>query len=146
MKSLFVLLFSLLFITSCSFYKLTPKYWKMKKEFKNELEFVKKILDNPDSMQEIIETSEFYDKNDFSRCGNPYKYFIDYFKPYDKRKPKICGFCYSYAQLGKREENRFEDVKLISVTKSNRSEDILFYFHNVEDKTKLVMICRLFTK
>jgi hypothetical protein len=51
----------LILVSSCdSLYKLTPGYWKWRSEFKKELEFVQKIIDNPHQMVEIIENSEFY--------------------------------------------------------------------------------------
>jgi hypothetical protein len=118
----------------------------MKNEFKKVLDFVEKILASPDKMQEIIETSQFYDKSNFDKCGNSYKYYIEYLEPDENGDAEIDGFNRTNAKIGKRDGNRFEDVKLIAIRKSNRNYDIHFTFLDTGEKTFLVEICCFITK
>jgi hypothetical protein len=137
MKNLFLFLsFTLLFIlSSCNFlYKLTPGYWKLKSEFKKEREFVQKILDNPDKMQEIIETSEFYDKDVFNMTGYTYKEFIDYIKnTKDGNEAEIIGFNRISRGDGKG-KILYENAKGVSIYKTGSYNRIVFVFFELDNK------------
>lgn len=142
MKRIILILISLLFLSSCNtLYKLTPAYWQLKSEFKKELEFVQKILDNPDKMQEIIETSEFYDKNNFYMCGNSYDYFKNYINHDSNAEVKIAGFGWVNTNLGSRGQNKYENVKSIDVYKNEQNFEVHFAFLESGNKTILVEIC-----
>lgn len=142
MKNLLLILLSLclIFFTSCSFYKLTLGYWKFKSEFTKELEFVQKILDNPDKMQEIIESSEFYDRNKFYMCGNSYKFYIEYLKPDEDGDAEILGFARTSLTDGKG-KILYDNAKGVSIYKSGSYNRIVFVFFELKDKVILGEIC-----
>jgi hypothetical protein len=128
-------------MTSCnSLYKLTPGYWKFKKEFTKELEFVQKILDNPDKMQEIIESSEFYDKNNFDMSGRSYKFYIDYLKPDKDGDAEVLAFARTSRTDGKG-KILYENAKGVSIYKSGSYNRIVFVFFELKDKVVLGEIC-----
>ncbi|MBE2190325.1 MAG: hypothetical protein KGZ71_03535 [Desulfobulbaceae bacterium] len=138
-----LLLFALILIfESCSFFqKFDPGYWKAKSEFKKELEFVQKILDNPDKMQEIIEYSEYYDANNFELCSDSYLRYIKYLKPDDNGcEADILGFNRTTSTDGKG-KILYENAKVVSVYKSGSYNRIVFVFFEEKDKIILGEIC-----
>ncbi|MCO5251560.1 MAG: hypothetical protein M9949_09095 [Candidatus Kapabacteria bacterium] len=130
-----------LLLSSCNFlYKFTPAYWKLKSEFKKEREFVQKILDNPDKMQEIIETSEFYDKGGFNMTGYTYKEFIDYIKKNkDGNEAEIIWFGRTSLSDGKG-KILYENAKGVSIYQTGRYNRLVFVFFELENKIILAEI------
>jgi hypothetical protein len=70
-------------------WKITPQYYILKSELKNEIRFVQNLMDNPENIREIIETSEYYYEG-FSRinydaiieCAIMSPKIVDFGKPY----------------------------------------------------------------
>jgi hypothetical protein len=135
-----ILLFALILIVgSCSFLKkFDPEYWKMKSEFKKELELVEKILDYPDNIQEIIESSEFYDKNRLNINIDSYKTYKVYLKPDDG---DIEIYSFGYTTLSKNKgEIKNKDAKIVEVYNEGAQYRLGFVFIDLENKTILVEI------
>ncbi|GAB1372468.1 hypothetical protein MASR1M45_25300 [Candidatus Kapaibacterium sp.] len=128
-----------LFFASCSFLKkFDPEYWKIKSDFKKELEFIQKILDNPDKIREIIESSEFYDKRYFNFKNDSYKTVISYLKN-ENNTIDIIGF-YRTNHYSSRGITFSEGIKLIVVYKDGSDLELGFYFLELDKISKLIDI------
>lgn len=137
---LMLLIFCILFILSCnSLDKFTPGYWKSKSEFKKELEFVQKILDNPDRMQVIIETSEFYDKNFLIIDNRHYTIYKSCIKLDEDDGAKIIGFKRTSYE-NKKKNILTKDAKSIFVSKIKSEIKLNFVFIDINNKSTIVGI------
>ena len=86
--AMILMIFIPLILSSCEFvyriapglYKLSSEYRELKKDFQKELDFVQSILDNPDSIVDIVKQSEYYyPGNKFTSDAN-LKYYGRFFK------------------------------------------------------------------
>ena len=121
-----------LFLNSCN-----------EKEFREELKFVNSILENPENIQHIIESSPFYDSDLFNLHGNTFDELIRYLSSDDKTKVSIEGFGKPIISLNKKnskDSEKINDAKVIYIKKNGMSYILLFVFREYNGKSKLVGI------
>jgi hypothetical protein len=102
-----------------------------------ELEFVQKILDNPDKIQEIIETSEFYDKEVLNMGGNTYKSLMEYITR-GNENAEISNFGRITITDGKG-GIKFDNVKAVHIFNTSQLK-IIFIFIESDGKSILAEI------
>lgn len=107
------------------------------KEFKKELEFVKQIAENPEKIQETIESSSFYDINEFYMCGFSYEAFKNYFKSIDKENVEITTTIGNAHHKGK----RINGCKIIDIHGTNEQLSPSFTFKEINGKIIILNLC-----
>ena len=128
---IFSIMLLTLFLNSCN-----------DKEFREELKFVNSILENPENIQQIIESSPFYDSTYFNLHGNTYNFMITNMTSEGKCKVKIDGFGKPqiplYNKYNLKEFIMVNDSKVVVVKKECLPFIIYFIFRDYNEKSILV--------
>jgi hypothetical protein len=105
------------------------------KEFEEELKFVQSIIDYPDDMKNIIETSKFYDSTFIDLQSSSFITYIDYLKNESK------DFSYScYKGSITRKLKQYQGLKIIDVFDRDSKFALSFSFKQNESKWILIDI------
>ena len=114
------------------------------KEFREELKFVNSILENPESIQHIIESSPFYDSTYFNLHGHTYGYIIKNLTSEENCQVEINGYGKPKIPIYNRENLKeyimISDAKVIGVKKECIPYIIYFIFRDLSGKSILIGI------
>jgi hypothetical protein len=106
--------------------------------FQKEIQFVQSIINHPDSIQSLIESSEFYDSTLYT-SGHSYQKLADYLRNDSIREVKIADYYYLNGVLETKNHEFLDSIKCVDV-KCHIYFKIGFYFKEINNQTKLKVI------
>ena len=128
-------LFAVLFLGSISIFLTSCK----EKEFRGELELVKMIIDNPEKLEAILESSSLFNPKYFDSSLKDRKpILVSYVKDKNVKVNKLSYEDYTY------KGEVLKNVKIIDVGYSGAPFTIFFCFAYIDNAWRLININSLF--